>query len=318
MGRFIALLYGVVAYVVFLVAFLYAIGFVGNVFVEKSIDAGGASEPFGTALLINIVLLSIFAVQHSVMARPAFKEKWTKIVPKSVERSTYVLLASLVLLLLFWQWRPMTDVVWSIGGPGATVLNALFWAGWGLVLASTILINHFDLFGLRQVFLNFKEEEYTHIGFRTPLFYTVVRHPIMLGFMIAFWAAPTMTQGHLVFAVITTVYMLVGIQLEERDMVGVFGDTYRQYQKDVNMLIPMPKRGGGGEATAVPAPEPMAAVPEPMAAPPEPVAAEPEPEPVAAAPEPLPSSMDDPSVPEPGIVQLADDEDDSPKPAADN
>jgi len=240
-GRFIALLYGVVAYLVFLVSFLYAIAFVGNVFVEKTIDAGGVAEPLGTALLINIALLSIFAVQHSVMARPGFKEKWTKIVPQSVERSTYVLLSSLALLLLFWQWRPMIDVVWSVDGVGATVLVSLFWAGWGLVLASTILINHFDLFGLRQVFLNFKQQEYTDIGFRTPLFYKVVRHPLLLGFMIAFWAAPTMTQGHLAFALITTVYMLVAIQLEERDMVGVFGDTYRQYQKDVSMIIPVPK-----------------------------------------------------------------------------
>ncbi len=363
MGRFVALLYGVVAYVVFLAAFLYAIAFVGNVsmmqsiigdvFALNSIDAGGASASLGTALLINIALLSIFAVQHSVMARPGFKEKWTKIVPEAVERSTYVLLASLALLLMFWQWRPMPDVVWSIGGIGATVLNTLFWVGWGLVLASTVLINHFDLFGLRQVFLNFKEQEYTDIGFRTPMFYKVVRHPIMLGFMIAFWAAPTMTQGHLAFALITTIYMLVGIQLEERDMVGVFGDTYRQYQKDVNMLIPIPKMGGGGDAPAVSTPEPMATVPEPMVAP-EPVAAAPEPvaaapEPIAEAPEPVaaepeskvsgvddPSAgpdvsgqeatattppesdagMDDPSVPEPGVVLGADDdEDDSPTPA---
>ncbi len=345
MGRFVTLLYGIVAYVVFLVAFLYAIAFVGNValfqsivgdvWVLKFIDAGGASATFGTALLINTVLLGLFAAQHNIMARPAFKEKWTKIVPKSVERSTYVLATSLVLLLLFSQWRPMPNEVWSVGGIGATVLTTLFWLGWVIVLASTLLLNHFELFGLKQVFLNFKQQEPAQAVFRTPLLYKLVRHPLMLGFLVAFWAAPTMTQGHLVFAIITTVWILGTIRfLEEPDLVDIFGDTYRQYQNDVNMIIPIPKMGGGGDAPAASTPEPMAAVPEqPIAAAPEPVAAAPEPiaktpEPIAAAPEPIaaepepmesgPESdagMDDPSAPEPGIVLETDDEDDSPRPA---
>lgn len=305
-GRFVALLYGVVAYVVFLVAFLYAIAFVGNValfqsivgdvFVLKYIDAGGASATFGTALLINTLLLGLFAAQHNIMARPGFKEKWTKIVPKSVERSTYVLATSLVLLLLFSQWRPMTNEVWSVGGIGATVLTTLFWLGWVIVLASTVLINHFELFGLKQVFLNFKQQEPAQAVFRTPLLYKLVRHPLMLGFLIAFWAAPTMTQGHLTFAIITTVWILGTIRfLEEPDLVDIFGDTYRQYQNDVNMIIPIPKMGGGGDAPAVSAPEPSAAVPEPVATAPEPVAA----------------------APEPGTDLLDDDEDDGATPAVD-
>jgi protein-S-isoprenylcysteine O-methyltransferase Ste14 len=244
MGRILVAAYGAIAYVVFLAAFLYAIGFTGNLLVPKGIDTGVAGSVAG-ALLINVLLMGLFAVQHSVMARPQFKNWWTRYVPVAVERSTYVLLTSLILLLLYWQWRPLPAVVWDITAPaGRMAVLGLFWLGWLVVLASTFMINHFDLFGLRQVWLNWKGQPYAPPVFRISMLYGFVRHPIMLGFVIAFWAAPTMTAGHLLFAATTTAYILIALQLEERDLVAAHGDTYRQYKQRVPMLLPWPRGGG--------------------------------------------------------------------------
>ena len=242
MKKFLFLLYGVVCYLAFFGTFLYAIGFVDNIIVPKTID-GEQQIPLFQAIMINASLLLLFALQHSIMARPAFKAWWTKIIPEPLERSTYVLLASLCLMLMMWQWQPIGGVVWSIDNP--VVKNALLiisLTGWTIVLISTFLINHFDLFGLRQTWLYFRGMPYEHLAFRLPLFYKYVRHPLYLGFLIAFWSASTMTAAHLLFAVLTTGYILTAIQLEESDLVKQFGQRYREYRKWAPMLIPFTKR----------------------------------------------------------------------------
>jgi protein-S-isoprenylcysteine O-methyltransferase Ste14 len=240
-SRFTAFLFGGVAYLTFLFTILYAIGFVSGLIVPKAIDTGANSGIF-EAIVVNLTLMSLFAVQHSVMARRPFKHWWTQFIPKSVERSTYVLCASLALLLLFWQWRPMPAVIWNVQEPEmAMVIATLSFIGWVIVFMSTFLINHFELFGLHQVANNLVGREMPAPVFRTPFFYRFVRHPIYLGFIIAFWATPTMSAGHLLFAAVTTAYIFVGIMLEERDLVGMFGDEYRRYRERVSMLFPWRK-----------------------------------------------------------------------------
>jgi protein-S-isoprenylcysteine O-methyltransferase Ste14 len=238
MHRIGVFVYGVLSYVLFLATFLYAVGFVGGFGVPRSLDST-ATGPLGVALAVDLLLLAAFALQHSVMARPAFKAWWTRTVPPPAERSTYVLASSLALLLLFWQWRPLGGVVWQVESAAAqVVLYALFAGGWLTVLISTFLINHFDLFGLRQVWLYLRGEPYRPLAFGTPGPYRYVRHPLYVGWLLAFWSTPTMTAAHLLFAVMTTAYILIAIQLEERDLVAAHGERYAEYRRSVPMLIP--------------------------------------------------------------------------------
>lgn len=239
MSRSIAALYGIVSYLIFLVVFLYAIGFVGDFLVPKSINTG-AEGPIGVSIIINLAILSVFAVQHTIMARPGFKKVWTRIISPAVERTTYVLLSSLALALIFAFWQPMTSVIWDVSGTTiGIVLAAMFWIGWLIVLTSTFMIDHFDLFGLRQVYANFKGVEMRGGGFQKQLFYRLVRHPIMSGFLIAFWATPTMTTGHLLFAAVTSAYIYIAVKhFEEKDLVAGIGEEYVTYQQEVGAFIP--------------------------------------------------------------------------------
>ena len=232
--------YGVVSYAIFFGTFLYAIGFIGGVFVPTTLDGlAKKTGPLAQDILIDAGLLGLFAVQHSIMARRWFKERWTRIVPPVIERSTYTLLSSLALILMFWQWRPLGGVVWSVSDPtGRFVLRALFAFGFGLVLFATFLINHFDLFGLRQVWLQLLGKPYTRLRFDTPGPYRLVRHPLYVGWFFAFWATPTMTYAHLLFAIATAAYILLAIQFEERDLVAEYGSTYEEYRRQVPMLVP--------------------------------------------------------------------------------
>jgi methanethiol S-methyltransferase len=241
MKRSLILLYGVVCYAVFFATFLYAIGFIGNLWVPKAMDSARETS-VATAVLIDLGLLALFALQHSVMARPAFKRVWTRIIPESAERSTYTLLSSLALILLFWLWRPIGGVVWNVENDAARIpLYAAYAFGWALLLYTTFLLNHFDLFGLRQVWLQFRGRPYTHLPFKTPTLYRWVRHPLYVGWLVIFWATPTMTVTHLLFALMTTVYILIAIQFEERDLVAALPE-YSEYRKRVPMLVPGTKR----------------------------------------------------------------------------
>jgi protein-S-isoprenylcysteine O-methyltransferase Ste14 len=231
--------YGVVCYVAFLATFLYAAGFIGGFLVPVTLD-GPATTPLPQALAIDVGLLGLFAVQHSVMARKWFKDRWTRVVPREAERSTYVLLSSVALILLFWQWRPLGGVVWSVSNPvGRAIILSLFASGWALVLVSTFLINHFDLFGLRQVWLVLRGMPYTALRFGTPGPYRIVRHPLYVGWLFAFWMTPVMTFAHLLFAVATTAYILLAIQFEERDLVRDHGEAYEDYRRRVPMIVPL-------------------------------------------------------------------------------
>src|SRR5215510_5061081 len=237
--RIAIFIYGVLCYVIFFGTFLYAAGFIGNLVVPKSIDSG-PTGPFGESLLIDAGLLALFAFQHSLMARPWFKHAWTRLIPEPAERSTYVLLSSVALILLFWQWRPVGGVVWDIEDSTLRMITYGLWAkGWLLVLISTFLLNHFDLFGLRQVYLFLRGKKYKPLGFATPIFYKYVRHPLYLGWLLAFWFTPTMTIAHLVFAIATTAYIFLAIQFEEKDLISAHGEAYRRYKKNVPMIIPV-------------------------------------------------------------------------------
>ena len=242
MSRFLILLFGLFSYGIFLFAFLYQIGFVASMIVPKAINDGAVlSKPLAAS--IDVLLLGLFAIQHTIMARIAFKRWWTTIVSESIERSIFVLSTSLLLLLMNWQWRPLPEIVWQVESTiGRNLLYAVAFAGWGLVLYATFLINHFDLFGLRQVWLHFTGRPNTQIKFKETVLYRWLRHPLMLGFIIAFWATPDMTQGHLLFAAVTTAYVLIAIQIEERTLVALHGDDYLQYQRRVSMIIPRPPR----------------------------------------------------------------------------
>jgi protein-S-isoprenylcysteine O-methyltransferase Ste14 len=254
MRRALTFLYGAVAYAIFFATFCYAVGFVRNFAVPKSIDSGSAG-PFWESLMVNVALLGLFGIQHSGMARPGFKRVWTKVVPKPIERSTFVLFSCFALILMFWQWRPMPATIWSVQSWGGRVaLEALAWMGLGIVLISTCMIHHFDLFGLRQVYLYARGKRYTDLGFRTPGLYRYLRHPIMLGFLIAFWVTPVMTVGHLLFAAVTTAYILVALQFEERDLTKAFGARYEAYKQNVPMLLPAFKTREAARAATSSAP----------------------------------------------------------------
>lgn len=243
--------FAVGAYAVFLGVFLYLIGFVGGFGVPKSLDTGG-QVPWGEALIVDLLLLGLFAVQHSVMARASFKRMWTRLVPPALERSTYVLLASLTLVVLYALWRPITQPIWVLTAPAAIVFcQGVFWFGWTLVLLSTFLINHFELFGLSQAFSRATGRPRPEAQFRTPLLYRYVRHPLYLGFVLSFWATPNMTAGHLLFASGSTGYILLGIWFEERDLIARFGERYRSYREGVGMLIPWRRSKAGAEARSV-------------------------------------------------------------------
>ena len=248
MKKTFLLLYGMTAYFAFFVTILYMMGFLGNFTVPKDIN-DGTPAPATQAIAVNLLLILAFAVQHTIMARPAFKRWWTQFVPKSIERSTFVLIASLILAVIFWQWRPMPGVLWSIENPvGRAVIYTLFMAGWVFVFYSSFLINHFDLFGLRQVFLHFRDEPYKPVPMKVVSLYRLVRNPLMLGFVIAVWAAPTMTYGHLLFAAGMTAYVFVGIQFEERTLSNELGAVYEAYRRRTPMLFPIPGRWSSNNA----------------------------------------------------------------------
>ncbi|HAC63970.1 MAG TPA: hypothetical protein DCF68_10635 [Cyanothece sp. UBA12306] len=238
LGKIFVFIYGLISYIIFLATFLYTIGFLGNFIVPKSIDSN-PEVSLTKALITNLILLTVFALQHSVMARQEFKIWWTKIIPQPIERSTYVLCSSLALILLFWQWQPLGGIIWNIQNYSGRIISfSLFGFGWFLVLISTFFINHFDLFGLRQVYLYLINREYTYLEFTTPALYKIVRHPIYVGWLLAFWITPTMTVAHFVFAIFTTIYILIAIRLEEKDLVAIYGENYEAYRRRVPMLIP--------------------------------------------------------------------------------
>lgn len=257
MGKLLALIFGVVSYAIFFGSFLYWIGFVSNMIVPKGIDSG-VETATATALIINLALLALFGVQHTVMARPGFKEGWTRVVPKSIERSTYVLLSSAILILLYWQWRPMPGVIWEVEAAWAqSLLWAVLFGGILIVLLSTFIIDHFDLFGLRQVWLNLREKAYSHPGFKVTFFYKFVRHPLYVGWIMSMWGTPRMTVGHLLFAAGLTTYIFIAIYYEEKDLVKFLGDDYIQYKEKVPMIIPTIGKGhdtvkGGGTGNPLP------------------------------------------------------------------